>query len=127
MELVKILGFGLVTCITCLIVRQVKPDIASVIAIAGGIIIVFMLVEYVAQIFNVFNIVVEKTGLSANLFNIVLKIIGIGYLTEFASSICVDTGCGSLADKILLAGKVIILAMSIPIITNIIDIIAGLL
>ena len=107
MDLFKILGIGLITCIAGLIVRQVKPDVASIIMIAGGVVILLMVVDYVAQIFDVFKVIVDKTGLSSN--------------------ICADTGSSSLADKILLAGKIIILFMSMPIITNIVEIVVGLL
>ncbi len=127
MDLFKILGIGLITCITSLIVKQVKPDVASIISIAGGVVILLMVVDYVAQIFDVFKVVMNKTGLPSNLFSIVLKIVGIGYLTEFAANICSDAGSNSLADKILLAGKIMILFMSLPIITNIIDIVVELL
>lgn len=127
MELFKIVGIGLITCIACLIVRQVKPDVASIIMIAGGVVILLMVVDYVVQIFDVFKVVIDKTGLTSNLFSIVLKIVGVGYLTEFAANICSDTGCNSLADKILLAGKILILVMSLPIVTNIVEIVVGLL
>ena len=96
-------------------------------AIAGGVVILIMLVDYISQIFNIFNIIVEKTGLSSNLFRTILKIIGIGYLTEFAANICADAGTASLSDKILLAGKIVIFAMSAPILVNIVDIVVGLL
>lgn len=127
MELFKIVGIGLITCIACLIVRQVKPDVASIIMIAGGVVILLMVVDYVVQIFDVFKVIIDKTGLTSNLFSIVLKIVGVGYLTEFAANICSDTGCNSLADKILLAGKILILVMSLPIVTNIVEIVVGLL
>ncbi len=127
MELFKIVGIGLITCIACLIVRQVKPDVASIIMMAGGVVILLMVVDYVAQIFDVFKVIIDKTGLTSNLFSIVLKIVGVGYLTEFAANICSDTGCNSLADKILLAGKILILVMSLPIVTNIVEIVVGLL
>lgn len=127
MELFKIVGIGIITCIACLIVRQVKPDVASIIMIAGGVVILLMVVDYVAQIFDVFKVIIDKTGLTSNLFSIVLKIVGVGYLTEFAANICSDTGCNSLADKILLAGKILILVMSLPIVTNIVEIVVGLL
>ena len=127
MDIVRIVGVGLITCVAVLLVRQVKPDVAALIGLAGGIIIVFMIVDSVSSIFDGIRSVIEKTGVSSSLFSLVLKIVGVGYLTEFAGNICSDCGQSSLADKILLGGKVIILAMSMPIITNIIEIIVGLL
>lgn len=127
MDIVRIVGVGLITCVAVLLVRQVKPDVAALIGLAGGIIIVFMIVDSVSSIFDGIKSVIEKTGVSSSLFSLVLKIVGVGYLTEFAGNICSDCGQSGLADKILLGGKVIILAMSMPIITNIIEIIVGLL
>ena len=127
MDIVRIVGVGHITCVAVLLVRQVKPDVAALIGLAGGIIIVFMIVDSVSSIFDGIRSVIEKTGVSSSLFSLVLKIVGVGYLTEFAGNICSDCGQSGLADKILLGGKVIILAMSMPIITNIIEIIVGLL
>ena len=51
--------------------------------------------------------------------------LGVGYLTEFANGICVDSGNASVGNKILIAGKVIIFCLALPIITNLLDIIVG--
>ena len=61
------------------------------------------------------------------MFVSVLKIVGVGYITEFANSICVDSGNSSIGDKILIAGKIIILTLSLPILTNLLNIIIELL
>ncbi|MDD2227410.1 MAG: stage III sporulation protein AD [Clostridia bacterium] len=127
MDIFKILAIALITCVATLIVKQVKPDFASLVTLAGGIIILLMLIDYINQIFQVLNYIVEKTNLSPGLFGIVLKIIGIGYLTEFTANICSDSDSTSLANKVLLAGKIIILVMALPILTNIIDIIIDIL
>ena len=112
MDIFKIIAIALLTCVATLIVKQVKPDFASLVTMAGGVVILLMLVDYINQIFDVLNYIVEKTKLSPGLFSIVLKIIGIGYLTEFTANICNDSGSSSLANKILLAGKIIILIIS---------------
>lgn len=57
----------------------------------------------------------------------ILKIIGIAYIAEFASQITKDAGQGSLSSKIELAGKIIILAMAIPILTVMIETILNLI
>lgn len=127
MDIFKILAIALITCVATLIVKQVKPDFASLVTLAGGLVILLMLIDYINQVFDVLKYLVDKTNISPGLFSIVLKIIGIGYLTEFTASICTDSGASSLANKVLLAGKIIILVMSLPILTNIIEIIVGIL
>ena len=127
MDIFKIIGVGIITAITALIVKQIKPEVSILITITGGIIMILMLVESLTSIFGVFNTIVEKSGLTSGLFTTILKIIGVGYLTEFSANLCKDAGANSIADKILLSGKIIILVFALPIVGNIIDIISGLL
>ena len=127
MEILKIIGVGLITLVSYLLVKQVKPEIAICISLGGGIIMISMIVNYCIDIINVFTSIVDKTGLDGGIFKTVLKIVGIGYLTEFSASICNDSGNSSIGDKIMLAGKIIILVYSLPIVTSIIDILVGIL
>lgn len=57
----------------------------------------------------------------------ILKIIGIAYIAEFAAQITKDAGQGAIASKIELAGKVLILAMAIPILSVLIETIIQLI
>lgn len=127
MDIFKILLIAILTCIATLIVKQVKPDFASLVAISGGIVILLFLINYVDSILAVFRGLVQKTNISPSLFSSILKIIGIGYLTEFTANICQDCGQSSLASKVGLAGKIIILFLALPIITNLLDVIMGIL
>ncbi|MFA6859845.1 MAG: stage III sporulation protein AD [Clostridia bacterium] len=127
MEIFKIVGIGIATAVAMIILKTTKPEIATLVGVAGGIIIILMVVNQLTSVLQIFKTIAEKSGLSIQIFGSVLKIVGIGYITEFAASICNDSGSSSLADKILLAGKIIILVVSLPIITNIISIVAGLL
>lgn len=128
MEIIfKIIAIGLITCLATLIIRPIRSDFAIIIAIVGGLIIIFMMINYLTGIFQTFNSIINLTGLNSSLYTLLLKIIGIGYLIEFTASICSDTGNGSLGDKVLLGGKIIILIMALPIITNILSIIMELL
>ncbi len=127
MDIFKIIGVGLITSIAVLIIKQIKPEIAIVVGMAGGIIMILMLVDALTSIVSSFSSILKSSGLSGNVFSAVLKIIGVGYITEFSANLCADSGSTSIADKILLGGKIIILVISMPIISNIIEIISGLL
>ncbi|AGK54846.1 MAG: stage sporulation protein [Bacillus sp. (in: firmicutes)] len=74
---------------------------------------------------------IEKIAINAkvNLIYVetILKIIGIAYIAEFAAQITKDAGQGAIAAKIELAGKILILAMAIPILTVMIETIIKLI
>lgn len=125
--ILKIVAIGLITCVATLLVRPVRQDYAVLIAIVGGVIILSMLVGYLSSVFDALKSIIGMTGLSGNLYKLLLKIIAIGYMVEFTAGLCIDTGNGSLGDKILLGGKVIIMVMALPIVTNILSIIMGIL
>ncbi len=127
MDIVKIIGIGLITVIASMLVKPIKPEVSIIIGLCGGILILIQTVNYVVDIIDAFTNIVEKTGLNTGLLKTLLKIIGVGYLTEFAANICQDAGSSSVADKILFAGKIIILAMALPIVTSIIEIIVEIL
>ena len=119
----KIIAIGLITCLATMIVRPIRSDFAVIIAIVGGLIILFLVVNYLSSVFETFRNIIGITGLNSSLYTLLLKIIGIGYLVEFTAGICSDTGNSSLGDKVLLGGKIIILVMALPIITNILHIV----
>ena len=127
MEIFKIIGVGLITVVATLLVKQTKPEIAVCVGLAGGIIIISLVIDYCFEILEVFSSIAYSTNLGGGIFKTILKIIGIGYLAEFSASICVDSGNSSIADKILLAGKILILVYSLPIITSIIQILTEIL
>lgn len=110
-----------------LVLKEQKPNFAFLLVVFTGCIIFLFLVDQIALIINM----VEKLAVNANVNLIyvetILKIIGIAYIAEFAAQITKDAGQGSLASKIELGGKILILAMAIPILTVLIETIIQLI
>jgi stage III sporulation protein AD len=125
--IIKIVAIGLITSFATLIIKPIRSDFAILTAIAGGFVIIFLIMSYLTSVFQSLKGVISFTGLDGNLYTLLLKIVGVGYLIEFTAGICADTGNASLGDKVLLGGKIIILVMAFPIITNILEIIMGIL
>lgn len=67
------------------------------------------------------------TSTNGQFLGILLKITGIAFLTEFAVSVCKDSGETAIASKVDLGGKVIIIAISIPIISSLLETIVKVL
>ena len=126
-ELIKVIGLAFVVVVAVIVVKQVKPEIAVLVGVAGSILIFFYIIDLLEQIFGVFSYILDSTGLNSELFIILLKIIGIGYLTEFSANICLDSGNSAVASKIMLAGKLVIFVLAIPVIKSLIDIIVSIM
>ena len=127
MELVKIIGVALVTAFAALFLRGTKPELYFAVTIAGAVIILLFIVDMLASSFQIFGEIAEKTGIDDSLGKIIVKIVAIGYLVEFSAGVIEDFGSKSIADKLILAGKVIIFAVSVPIIRSMLELIGGFL
>ena len=123
MDIVKIIGVGLIALIISVIIKQYKPEFAMYISIIAGTIILFLIIDKISGIITLLTNLSKKTGINSQYLNILLKITGIAILTEFAVSICKDSGESAIASKIDLGGKVIVISMSIPIISALLEII----
>lgn len=127
MDLIKIIGVAILICIVSIVIKQVKPEFSLIIIIAGSCLLLWYILQYVGTIINVFDNIATQTNINTEFLTIILKIVGIGYLIEFAANICIDSGNSSIADKIILIGKLIILTVSMPIISNLLNVIVGLI
>ncbi|ART77132.1 stage III sporulation protein AD [Sutcliffiella horikoshii] len=127
MEILQIVGLGLIATFLALVVKEQKPTFAFMLVVFVGCAIFLFLVE---QIFDVIRML-ERIAINANVNLIyvetILKIVGIAYIAEFGAQITKDAGQGAIASKIELAGKILILAMAIPILTVIIETIINLI
>lgn len=126
MDILQICLIGVIGAIVALILKQYKPEFAVIVSLAAGIVILFIVSEYIFEAVEVVTGISEKTGIDNAMLSAVMKIIGVGYLTEFSSNICEDSGNKSIADKIALGGKIIILITALPILTAVVDVISVL-
>ena len=100
-ELFKIVGVALTLCVAVVITRQIRPELSAIILMAGGVLLSLYIVDMLEDVFGVFSKILETTKIDSSLFAILLKIVGIGYLTEFSASICNDSGNSSIALKLV--------------------------
>jgi len=127
LELLKVLVLGIVISVLSVLLKQIKPEYSLICILVGSIILIIYIINSVQDVFGYFSQIVNKTGVDTSLFTTLLKIIGVGYLIEFTASVCNDSGNSSIADKIILAGKLIIFTLSLPIITNLFDLVMELI
>ena len=127
MEIIQIIGVGFAGILIAGILKEYKPEFKIYVSIVVGIIIFFIASDKLAIFINLIMELSNKLKVSSNFINILLKITGISILTEFAVSICKDSGENAIASKIDLGGKIIILIFSIPIISALLETLLNLL
>lgn len=127
MDIIKIIGIGLIAVIIIVIVRQYKPEFTLYISLLAGAIILFLVIDKLSEIINLLESLSNKTSINNEFLKLLIKITGIAFLTEFAVSICKDTGENAIANKVDMGGKIIIVSMSIPIISSLLETIVEVL
>ncbi|WP_442601224.1 stage III sporulation protein AD [Paenibacillus sp. KN14-4R] len=127
MEIIQVVGLGLLVTVLILIIKEQKPIFAFLLATFTGIIIFLFLIDKISSVIGVLQDLAQKSGVNMVFLKTILKIIGIAYIAEFGAQIVRDAGLESIASKIELTGKVLIMVMAIPIITVIIETVIKLL
>jgi stage III sporulation protein AD len=127
MDIIKIIGIGLISLILIIVIKQYKPEFAIYISLISGILILSLIIDKLTNVITLLESISSKVSINNNFLSILLKITGIAFLTEFAVSVCKDSGESAIASKIELGSKIIIITMSIPIISNLLEIIINIL
>ena len=123
--MLQLVGIALVGGIITVYLKSINQELALMSLICTGIIIVVTAFAYLTETFDLFRRIAEIGNVDQTLLKIVLKIVGIGYVIEFAAGILEDFGVKSIADKLVFAGKIIILTVSVPIFYALINILVG--
>lgn len=126
-DVIKIIGIGLLALIIIVILKQYKPEFAIYVSMIAGVLILVLAIQKLTGIINLLQALANKTYINKSFLSILLKITGIAFITEFAVSICSDAGEKAIASKIEIGSKVIIIAMSIPIITSLLELVIEIL
>lgn len=126
-EIIQIVGLGLITTFLALVVKEQKPMFAFLLTVFVGVLIFIFLIDQIHMIVTMLQKIAINANINMVYVQTILKIIGIAYIAEFGAQIAKDADQGAIASKIELAGKVFILVMAIPIITAIIETVIGLL
>ena len=127
MEIVKIIGVAFLTAIASILLKSAKPELSFAVTVTGVIVILLFIVDALEETLTVFSVIAQTTGVQNGLIKILLKIIGVGYITEFGAGILNDFGSNSIADKVILSGKITIVLLSLPIIQSLLTLISGFL
>lgn len=90
MDIIKIIGIGLISLVIILIVKQYKPEFTVYISLAASILILTLIFDKLYDVINLLNNLAGRTAINMTFITLLIKITGIAILTEFAVSICKD-------------------------------------
>lgn len=116
MDMLKIAILGIVGVLTSLFVKEWKSQFSVLISMATCMLIFFCVLTRMQSVANVFSELTQYIAIKDSYLEILLKIVGISYIADFAASICRDAGYSAVAGQIELSGKISVLTVSTPIV-----------
>lgn len=122
MDIFKIIGIGLVGGFLSMTVKGFRREFSVMIGVATAVCILFGIADTLGSVITAFGELTQKSGIDVKYFTIVVKVIGVAYITQFASEVLRDGGEGAVAMKVELAGKVFILGLTLPILTSFLEV-----
>ena len=111
----QIAGFAVCAAALTLILRRLRPESATVLVIAASALAGLMILPQLAQIVDGVVSLAKSGGVQDGYIAQLLKISGISLLMDFAAQTCRDAGEDGLALKVELAGRVMLIALSLPV------------
>ena len=127
MEVTTIIGVGIIGTILSVTVKNYRPEIGILVSVITGATIFFAVAKSLGSVASGIYEMCEGVGVDIAFFKVVVKVIAIAYITEFASELCRDSGEGAIAKKLEMAGKTAVVAAMMPIIKNLLDVIVSTL
>ena len=118
--MLRFCGAGVLCAVAALLLRQIKGEYALLVRVAGGILIFGAVLVNVGGVLSSLREIIEGNGLSPYT-QVLIKTLGVAILTKICADICKDCGENTIASGVELGGKIAILALCIPLITELLE------
>lgn len=127
MEILKIICIAVIGALIFLYLKSNNSELSGITAVTTGILIIILTVDYISETVAFFSKMASTTGVSSELFVLIVKIVAISYLADFSSSLCEDLGAKSIGDKVNFASRLIVFVLSLPILSNLLTVVSSLI
>ena len=127
MGICALIALVLISLALILLLKQYRPEFALLASVTSALILLIYGIAKAGEIISAVRSLTERAGIDEQNVMLVLKALGICYIVQIAKDVCADSGQTALSDRIDFIGKVTVVAMSLPLLTQIIGIVTQLL
>ena len=124
--MLKIAIISLITVFLSIILKRKLPEFSLVVNVSGGLLILFLCFDYITELIGYYSSISSGLNIDDRIIKTALKIISVGFITEFVSSLASDFGNSSIASKVVFGGKVVICLITLPIVKELISLLLSL-
>lgn len=126
-EIITVAGIAVAAAGAAILLKQYKPEYAFGISIAAGVIFLLFIVTRAEEIIGEVSGFADASGIDSENYGIVLRCLGVCLITNAAAETCKDCGQSSIASKVVIAGKALVLIMALPLFSELMNVIKAIL
>lgn len=119
--MIHIILAGVAAAMLALWVKPIKPEYAQFLSLAAILLLMGASFGRLQEIIELVSRLMNRSGVESVYYQILLKIMGLAWISQLASDICDEAGCRAISQQISIYGKLMILAVSLPVITSVIE------
>ncbi|MBR2925685.1 MAG: hypothetical protein IKC28_11735 [Clostridia bacterium] len=120
------LGIAVAAAVLCMLVRRWQPDMAGVVAVVAGGILLLGALDSLNGLEGVLDRLCSIGGLNREYLQLMMKVLGMSYAADLAAQTCEDLGESGLALKVNLVGKWCMFSVIAPMLLDVLEMIVAL-
>ena len=124
--MIKIAAVGVAAVLAAVFLREQAPQFGSCVILGAGLLLFAFGFRKLESVVDSLREVGASVALESRYLEILFKMLGVSYLSEFAASLCKDSGYTSVAGQIQTLGKLTVIAISMPVILSLLELLGEL-
>ena len=121
MDVFALVAIAIIGAIMCVLIKQYRPEYTAFVAIGTGIIMLIGALPQTKELIDYMENISKLGDVDSVYIRTITKALGVCVTTQLASDTCRDCGQSSIASKVELGGKIVILTISIPFFASLIE------
>lgn len=126
-DIIKVAAAAVAAAVCAVVVRKQAPELGLVLAACAGAVLLLYCSGALRAVVELMDKLMEAGGISPQAVGPVIKTAGIAIVTKLSADFCRDAKEGGLASAVELAGAALALVTVLPLMTAVVETLAGLL
>ena len=127
MNIISICVLGVFAVISSVALKKYSPEISALLLISCAVMIAVIYLPTAENLLKSIDYLTTKCIIKSEYINILIKSLGICYITQISANVCKENGSLSVAIQIETAGKILLLISAVPVFNDIIETVCNFL
>lgn len=126
MNAFTVCAVGIIASLLAIVLKKNNSEYSFALVVCTSAIIITYITGAVIDSVSKVSELFSESGMSVTYLTILLKCVGICFLTEFTCDACKDAGQASLSNIVLFSGKIFVLITAFPLFSQLFSMVSDL-